>query len=185
MENTPSLLSNWDCFHLEIILNLWLFSLSLWTLFRLLTLQERSREITMHKNHYCCMKDKNNLCYCNRTWWTAGTWGHPTTAEWNHPYSSPTPHSQGEAFRTRQFWILIFNIRYQTEPGTDGKNYCLGVSHQTLPEATRQEVTLWSLWLGCLHSRATRTCGPCSEPPHIPTPLWALGAASELHLERK
>lgn len=62
------------------------------------------------------------------------------------------------------------------------ESYCSSVFHQTLPEAIRWEVILWSLWLGYLHSRATRTCGPYFELAHIPTAPWALGTASELRL---
>lgn len=122
------------------------------------------------------MKGENNLCFCNLS---NGRWASGGTPQLqNHIFIISTSFTRGII----QNWTIFSPISVELQGTHHKRCYHSSVFYQTLPEATRWGVIPWSLWLGYLHSRATRTCGPYFELAHIPTALWALGVASVLHL---
>lgn len=117
------------------------------------------------------------------------SWGHHTTAEWHFNYFLLTwmLPSQHEALESDSFeHYFCPAVKYLPHwTRHRWKKFLTKCLYQTLPEATWWEVAPWSPWLGCLHSRATRTCGLYFGLAHIPTALWALGVASAPHLGGK
>lgn len=106
MKNRPPLLSSWDCFHLEIILNLWLLYL--------LSLSEHCLDFTLPRKGAVKLQ-------CTKI--TTVVWKirissviaieldgeqsrtpHKCRMKSSLFFPTPTPHSQGKAFRIRQLW---------------------------------------------------------------------------------